>query len=410
MNANRYDWSDFEDFRQAELPSAESQSQLELEWGESLARRRRKRYKPSSSCWATTVVAVSTVAALGIATLVGLTLTKSPLLPKRSDPTEANEMGSLLLPTATQVPSHLPSPRPSTPPTSVESQAPSSMDSGVPSLTSSPPPSSATPTTSKPTEVLKAPPAPIVYCIDEPGFFHNHAGDKVSCDWFQTVGTYNYEKNCERTSLGKACLESCQDYNDCKPISAAPSEAPSSVPSVISEVPSLSPIETPPNTITIGAAADATIKESSPEANLGSASMLKLASSPESDEMSAGAFHILLRFDLTKHDSLRSVESAVLRLNSLKDCISGGSIQQTDSPHWNEDEISWMSAPEGSGEELSGLGQIKSGFWYEADISEALRHGHQGLSLRIYPSGSEECFYRSKEDEDGPELRIVYAS
>lgn len=405
---SRYDWSDFEDFRRAELPSADSQSQLELEWGESLARRRRKRYNPSSSCWATTVVAVSTLATLAIASLVGLTLTKSPWLPVRGDPTEANEMGSLPLPTTTQVPSHLPSSRPSTPPTPGGSQAPSNMNSGVPSLTSSQLPSSATLATSKPTEVLKAPPAPIVFCIDEPGFFHNHAGDKVSCDWFQTVGTYNYEKNCKHTSLGNACLESCRDYNDCTPISAAPSEAPSSVPSVNSEVPSPSPSETPPSTITIGATADATIKESSPEANLGTASMLKLAGSPDSDGASEGAFHILLRFDLTKHDSLRTVKSAVLRLNSLKDCISGGSIQRTVSPHWHEDEISWMSAPEGSGEEISGFGQIKSGFWYEADVSEALRHGHQGLSLRIYPSGKEECFYRSKEDEDGPELRIVY--
>ena len=401
---NRYDWSDFEDFRRAELPSAESQSQRELEWGESFARRRRKRYNPSFSCWSTTVVAISTVAALGIATLVGLTLTKSPLLPKRGDAIEANEMGSLPLPTTTQVPSS----RPSTPPTPGRSQAPSNMNSGVPSLASSQLPSSATPLTSKPTEVFKAPPAPIVYCIDEPGFFHNHAGDKVSCDWLQTVGTYNYEMNCERTSLGKACLESCHDYNDCTPVSAAPSEAPSSVPSVNSEAPSLSPSETPPNTITIEAAADATIKESSPEDNLGSAFMLKLAGSPDSDEQGEGAFHILLRFDLTKQDTLRAVKSAVLRLNALKDCISGGTIQRTGSPHWHEDEISWMSAPEGSGEELSGFGQIKSGFWYEADVSEALKHGHQGLSLRIYPSGSEECFYRSKEDKDGPELRIVY--
>lgn len=123
-----------------------------------------------------------------------------------------------------------------------------------------------------------------------------------------------------------------------------------------------------------------------------------------------GVFHVMLRFDLTGHDSSRPVESAALRLKAAKGCSSGGYLKRTHSPHWNEDAVTWDTAPEGVGTEIGSLGSITEGYWYSFDVTSTLHHGHDALSLRLHPTSSDECLFVSKEHVSGfgPELHIVY--
>jgi len=257
----------------------------------------------------------------------------------------------------------------------------------------------------------------VQYCIDETGLHPNHAGALVSCEWFSTVGTYNYHKNCEKTPLGKACLFACREYNSCVAITEGPTRDPTSSPSA--PFPTESPTEGPPKSITLGATGDASIREAAPVANFGTASWLKIDTKPlplpqdvigGSTAPDEGAFHAMLRFDMSKEESTRPVSSAVLRLKSANSCSSGGVLQRTHSPHWKEESVTWENAPGGDGTELGRLGTIKRGFWYSVDVTSALRAGHETLSLRLYPVGSEECLFVSKDNAmgGGPELHVVF--
>lgn len=250
-------------------------------------------------------------------------------------------------------------------------------------------------------------------CIDQPGFYHNHAGDKVSCDWFATVGTYNRQKNCAHTDVGRACLFACRDYADCVPPTPPPSLPPSPPPT--SSSPTAAPTPTPPRSVTVGAAGDAYVKEAAPDANFGRASWLKVDPTPrplpqDPPGGSGGAFHAMLRFDLNKRESTRPVATATLRLRAANSCSSGGYLQRTHSPHWDEDGVTWATAPEGDGTEVGRMGAVRAGFWHSVDVTSALRPGHEALSLRLYPVGSDACVFASKDhaDGDGPELHIVY--
>lgn len=287
------------------------------------------------------------------------------------------------------IPSNLGSTVPSVQPSLRTSHAPSIMNSTMPSLSTIP--------SSAPTPFQKAPPAPTpaFECVDQEGEFYNHFGQNVTCAWFDTVGSYIKHRNCGKTGIGRACLLACSDYYDCV-LPDVLSEQPSSVPSI-------SPSQYIPKSLMFTAVADTTIKESSPLANLGSASWIKV-------DADSGVFHALLKFDLTGHVHTRPIASASLRLKAASDCLTGGFIQRTHHPNWEEHSVSWSTAPMGDGTEVARLSTIKRGYWYTADITKALSTGHDHLSLRVFPLSAEECMFESREHSSGsaPELNIVY--
>ena len=446
-----YNWQDLRD------------RHLEVEWGEDDIRRTRRTralaggYGPhvnQKSNWTSVImVVVSTIGAIGIATLVALTLVKAPIQRRPPGGTAKMAEGVDLSITAelppTLSPSHESSSNPTLPPTWIELETdnPSMRPTTFIPETDSP---SKKPTTTSPTEmpseILKAPPAPEessifaqffpkvspappapqVTCYDKPGVYYNHAGDKVSCDWFETVGTYNFHKNCDKTDLGHACLLSCREWNNCVLATNSPSKSPTSAPSTVE--PTSNPTPEPPKSLTLQASGDATIKQEEPSATLGSSSWLKVEVPLPDDDLSIaerisrmqngepGEYHALLRFDINEHDSSRPIKSSSLRLKAANNCSSGGYLQHTSSPHWEEDTITWQSAPQGDGVEIGRLGNIVKGFWYSIDMSEILaKHlpaaGDKTLSLRLFPVAYDECLYVSKDNNSGggPELHIEYA-
>ena len=411
---------------------------LEVEWGENEIRKTRRiralggqhpQIQEKQSNWVSVaIVVMSTLGSVFIFALVATALVNSPIQKREGPAKMAEGMDSIssLEVSISVGPSSNPVLSPTMSPTSVDSQQPSIETSAHPSIASSEYPSTSPTLTSSmiPSAIPKAPPAPAPAkkCIDKAGVYYNHAGDKVSCDWFQTVGTYNYHKNCDKTDLGKACLFSCREYNNCILVTAPPTSPPSIAPT--SAAPSDSPTPEPPKSLSFKAVADATVKEEEPTATLGTSSWLKVEESPSDSDISIanrvsriqngepGQFHVLLRFHMDKHDSTRPIKSAELRLKAANSCSSGGYLQRTESHQWEEETVNWQTAPKGDGVEVGRLGIIRSGFWYSVDVTKALtKHSeHKTLSVRLFPGSTDECMYFSKDNKDGggPELHIEY--
>ena len=388
-----YNWDDLEEFRNRPI---------EVEWGSSTYPSRRARVLESrdqqqkrNKLISYSVLVLSLVVAVSMVAIVSMTLMKAP---SRGEVGSSKAVGLLPQTPAPSVKPTQQSMHPSSSPTVDSTERPSNSASDHPS---SHPSKIAT---EFPTVAPKAPPAPVaVACVDEPGFFYNADGDKVSCDWFGSVGTYNYQRNCGQTDVGKACLLRCKDFVDCVMPTDPPTDEPTYSPT--SPRPTSNPTIEPPKTMTIYPTGDAMIKQSTSQANYGSASWLKV--DPDS-----GVFHSLLRFDLSEENSIRAIESATLRLKAASDCPSGGYLQRTHHAHWDEMSITWDTAPQGDGHEIARFSDpIFTGFWYSADVKSALRPGHTTLSLRLYPSSSDECIFASKEkgNDESPELRIVFA-
>ena len=384
-----YNWGDLEEFRDA-------RDIIEVEWGSNIQPNRRARDlqdQKRNSCISYVVMSLSLIAAASMVVLVSLSLMKAP----KSEVGSSKSVG--LTTSQTPAPSMKPSSKSihSSSPTLEQSESPSNTASQNPSTS----PSKAA--TEFPIAAPTPPPTPIPPCIDQIGFFYNHAGDKVSCDWFQSVGFYNYQRNCGQTDVGNACLLTCSQYVDC----VVPTNPPTYAPTFpeTSQSPTSSPTQEPPRMITIYPTGDAMIQQSSPQTNYGSANRLKI-------DTNSDVSHSLLRFELSKENSNRTVASAMLRLKAKSDCSSGGYLERTHHPHWRETSITWNTAPDGDGHEVSRFTDpIITGFWYTTEIKSALRRGHTALSLRLYPTSAEECTFASKESGSGesPELRIVFA-
>ncbi len=479
-----YNWDDLQE-RRFEV----------IEWGDNVRRTRRERLSGNVTSMerknkliSSAVIVISTVVALAIAVTVALTLVGPMPPPVRGGGADKAEgLGSL--PSLTTVKGPIKSPsllRPTTPPTIAKSQTPSIAASTLPSASPSNL-SSMVPSTSS---------APTVFCVDEPGSFENHDGEHVTCAWFETVSTYSFVNNCEKTALGRACLFSCRQYNSCVIATVSPSSQPSSTSS-----PSISRVPTPgpPTTITLLAIGDAMLNEGAPNESLGSSSWLKIiaastipaanASLLEQDSNSTitspyfrdssnpsvptsiaamvrdfssgnqsiaamvrdysrnstatttiaplvtdssnstdrgssargfihhsaddGAFHVLIRFNISAYDGARLVSSANLLLTAANSCTSGVYLTQT-ATNWNEASVTWDNAPSGDGIEVDRLGNITNGQLYSVNVTSVFtipyRQRQKALSFRLYPLGAEECLFVSKDNRNGggPKLQIVY--
>lgn len=385
-----YNWNDFRD-----------NPHIEVEWGDdshgNRGTRRARTLEPFASKKSRLTIGFLVVAIAALVGSVAFVSTNVLNDPSREQGDGDNAAGTIPLPsyptlsptqTALGSPSATTSQEPSEGPSVAVSSTPSTSSSDAPSSSSSP---SASQTTA-PSAIQKAPPAPIE-CIDQVGEFYNHAGNNVTCAWFDTVGSYIHKRNCGRTEVGRACLLACSGYNSCTMPEKEPTQSPTNALTLASK------------SIAIPAAGDTSIKESLPDANLGSASWLKI------DADSGLAFHVLLRFDISKHDHSRTVESASLRLKAASDCPSGGYVESTHSIHWDENSVTWATAPDGDGTEIARFDSVKKGYWYSVDVKAAIRPGHTAVSLRLFPVSTDECMYESKEHSSGsaPELRIVYA-
>merc|ERR1719291_1612483 len=121
-----------------------------------------------------------------------------------------------------------------------------------------------------------------------------------------------------------------------------------------------------------------------------------------------GVYNSLLRFDLTPVER-GTVEEATLRLYAVDGSPSGGTFITTSVSEWEQDDVTWSSAPRADGTVFGTLGPVVPYRWYDVDLSKiASDLGGEPLSVRITPSHGNRCAYSSNLDPKGnkPQLMI----
>jgi hypothetical protein len=124
----------------------------------------------------------------------------------------------------------------------------------------------------------------------------------------------------------------------------------------------------------------------------------------------------LLRFDLsTSGYDYHLARRAVLRLYSLTSAPSGGLVYLALSPgEWNEDSVTWSTAPDTGDQVLATIGHTRPGAWIEVDVTAILLTENGIATLRIKSEAANHSWlskYSSKENEEGypaPELRVYF--
>ena len=172
--------------------------------------------------------------------------------------------------------------------------------------------------------------------------------------------------------------------------------------------------------IILPAIADATISDLRPNNNFGSHSAIVVdggdySTSASYDSYDGERFDSILKFDtsLLDYQTRNTIESVALKLYAMGGCDSGGSIYATDDNlWWDEQLVTWNSAPPIFGNVIGTLGSIVSGQWYSVDVSSMVNGWGKGFSsssitLRMQSSSSSRCLYSSVEYGDATAPRLV---
>jgi hypothetical protein len=162
--------------------------------------------------------------------------------------------------------------------------------------------------------------------------------------------------------------------------------------------------------LTIDAFEDATLSRDRPDANFGGNTALAVDGGAEGAE----CFDSLLKFDLGMIDSTRELDSAVLKIYAVADCL-GSAFSTTADSDWKQKEVTWNKAPSVSRGVMFGeLKDVRQNAWYELDISTALywydnlvaNSTGSFLSIRITSKENSRCLYSGMEG-DGSKAPIL---
>jgi fibronectin type 3 domain-containing protein len=139
-------------------------------------------------------------------------------------------------------------------------------------------------------------------------------------------------------------------------------------------------------TLTFTASGDATIRSDAPTANFGTAPTLEVDNSP--------THHSLLRFDVTGLTAGR-VAKATLKLYCVNASVDGGSAF-TISNDWEENTVTWASAPPAGLTPVDTIGPVVTGTWYDVDLTSVVNQDGS-YSVRITSSSINGADYHSRE-------------
>jgi len=142
---------------------------------------------------------------------------------------------------------------------------------------------------------------------------------------------------------------------------------------------------------------DAYIASGSPTINYGPATTLQVDNSPIK--------HFLLKFNVSGLNG-QHVTSAKLRLYNVDPSGKGGDFYAVSDNSWQEETITWNTAPVALTTLLGSIGSVSTGNWYEVDLT-ALITGDGTYSLRISSTSSDGADYSSKEGTNPPQLVIT---
>jgi glucose/arabinose dehydrogenase/PKD repeat protein len=147
---------------------------------------------------------------------------------------------------------------------------------------------------------------------------------------------------------------------------------------------------------------DATIRLDRPDRQIGLDAAIEVDASPEKDT--------LLRFDIAGLEG-REVASATLRMFVTNSSPDGGAIRLATDSAWDEETVTWNTAPAGAGSVIAQIGDVDSGLWAEVDVSAAVAVDGV-VTLRITSGSANGADYASLQDPGGnvPELIVAVGS
>lgn len=142
---------------------------------------------------------------------------------------------------------------------------------------------------------------------------------------------------------------------------------------------------------------DATVRSGSPDKNYGSDRTLQADSDPSDD--------FLIKFVVTGLNQ-RSVLNAKLRLYNVNSSEKGGDLYGV-THVWDEDSVTWNTAPLVDLTLLASLDSVMEGNWYEFDITSLIT-GDGNYSFRVSTTSANGADYASKEAgvELAPQLLV----
>ncbi len=143
--------------------------------------------------------------------------------------------------------------------------------------------------------------------------------------------------------------------------------------------------------LAIATAAEAAIPDGNlvpkPTNNYGAASTMGTDSSPVKN--------ILLKFTVSGVGT-RSVKSAKLRLYCVDSSAKGGDFYRVGDTSWQENSVTWSTAPAAGLTALSSLGGVSAGTWYDVDVS-SLVTGDGTYSVKVTTTSKDGADYSTKE-------------
>eukprot|EP00804_Cyclotella_cryptica_P002256 CCRYP_020536-RA/>CCRYP_020536-RA protein AED:0.23 eAED:0.23 QI:1408/1/1/1/1/1/2/109/673 len=170
------------------------------------------------------------------------------------------------------------------------------------------------------------------------------------------------------------------------------------------------------NFILIVATDDATIDATAIDANLGSSPFLSV----DYDEHTRTIHDAVIRFDLSQMRGGALPRSALLTLFTESQCGNAGTFMTTEGDgEWNENSISWASAPNYvsntsfvGGQMVGTFGEVASGRWYGFSVIEALTEAvlarKKALTFRLTSGGMQSCSYSSLQSGRPPKLLVAF--
>ncbi len=157
----------------------------------------------------------------------------------------------------------------------------------------------------------------------------------------------------------------------------------------------------PPKTLTFTPVADTWVQQSSPTTNYGSRTTVGVDGSPIKE--------MLLKFDVAGLYG-RAVQSATLRLYCVDSSNIGGEFHVVPDSSWTESGVTWNTAPAADPAVLGTLASVRSGNWYELDVTPAVTA--DGLvTLEAVSTSANGAGYTSKEGTASfePQLVVTFA-
>ena len=153
------------------------------------------------------------------------------------------------------------------------------------------------------------------------------------------------------------------------------------------------------DTLTFSPTDDATIRSDRPDRQLGLDDVIEADASPVKNA--------LLRFDVAGLAG-RTVSTATMRLFVTNSSPNGGEIGLVTEDGWDEQTVTWNTAPAANGGVVGQIGDVDSGMWIDVDVTPAVS-ADGPVNLRISSDSSNGVDYSSLQDPAGntPELIVV---